>query len=149
MASSMSITADIASTFLSLSSRAGAGAGAAYRTRLSQVQATVLPFLLSPNNKTFQSHSLRVSFSSLSFNSSIIAAKPKRGLRRFTTAAAATTTTTPQSEGSDLSSKIPADHRIPATIITGFLGSGKVYLLLLFYVYFMSHWNNTSRSSKT
>lgn len=132
MASSISVTADIASTFLSLSSRAGAGA--AHRTRLSQVRATVLPFLLSPNNKTFQSHSLRVSFSSLSFNSSIIAAKPKRGLRRFTTAATATTTTTPQSEGSDLSSKIPADHRIPATIITGFLGSGKVYLLLLFYV---------------
>ena len=129
MASSISITADLASTFLSLSSRAGAGA--AHRTRLSQVRATVLPLLLSPNNKTFQSqsHSLRLSFSTLSFNSSIIAAKPKRGLRRFTTAATATTTTTPQSEGSDLSSKIPADNRIPATIITGFLGSGKVYLL--------------------
>lgn len=129
MASSISITADIASTFLSLSSRAGA----AHRTRLSQVRATVLPFLLSPNNKTFQSqshsHSVRFSFSTLSFNSSIIAAKPKRGLRRFTTAATATTTATPQSEGSDLSSKIPADDRIPATIITGFLGSGKVHLL--------------------
>lgn len=40
---------------------------------------------------------------------------------------ASTSTATPsQTEDPDVSSKIPPDNRIPATIITGFLGSGKV-----------------------
>lgn len=32
----------------------------------------------------------------------------------------------PQSDEADVLTKIPPDNRIPATIITGFLGSGKV-----------------------
>ncbi|KAB1218740.1 COBW domain-containing protein 2 [Morella rubra] len=111
-----SITADLATTFLTLTAR--------HRTPLSRVQATVLPFLLSP--ATPQSRSLR--FTTSSFHSRIIAvdfSKPKGCSRRLTVAASASATTTPQSEGSDVSTKIPPDNRVPATIITGFLGSGK------------------------
>ena len=49
------------------------------------------------------------------------------GRRRRLSAVAAQTT---QSEGYDVLTKIPPDDRIPATIITGFLGSGKVTFLL-------------------
>lgn len=112
-----SITADLATTFLTLTAR--------HRTPLSRVQATVLPFLLSP--ATPQPRSFR--FTTSSFHSRIIAvdfSKPKGCSRRLTVAASASATTTPQSEGSDVSTKIPPDNRVPATIITGFLGSGKV-----------------------
>lgn len=46
--------------------------------------------------------------------------------RLFTASAAAT-----ESESADVLTQIPPDNRIPATIITGFLGSGKVTLLPL------------------
>ncbi|KAK6139580.1 hypothetical protein DH2020_026677 [Rehmannia glutinosa] len=44
--------------------------------------------------------------------------------RRFTVSGA--TTSAPETEDSDVLTKIPPDNRIPATIITGFLGSGKL-----------------------
>lgn len=49
-----------------------------------------------------------------------ISTRSRAHARRFAASAAAT------DEGSDLLTKIPPDDRIPATIITGFLGSGKV-----------------------
>lgn len=52
----------------------------------------------------------------------------KRGSRRFTAAATAAST---ERETSDVVTKIPQDNRIPATIITGFLGSGKVVFGLI------------------
>jgi hypothetical protein len=119
-----SITAELATNFLTLTAR--------HRTQLSQLRATVLPFLLPP--KTRQSQSLR--FTTSSFRSRIIAvdyARPRGGSRRFTMAA--TATTAPQSEGSDVSTKIPPDDRIPATIITGFLGSGKVLFNLTLIIW--------------
>lgn len=49
------------------------------------------------------------------------------GIRRFEAAASSTA----QSEDvSDVISKVLPDDRIPATIITGFLGSGKVFVLV-------------------
>ncbi|RRT47687.1 hypothetical protein BHE74_00022881 [Ensete ventricosum] len=48
-----------------------------------------------------------------------ISTRSRAHARRFAASAAAT------DEGSDLLTKIPPDDRIPATIITGFLGSGK------------------------
>ncbi|KAL3528909.1 hypothetical protein ACH5RR_008231 [Cinchona calisaya] len=47
--------------------------------------------------------------------------------KRFT--ASSSTASTPQSEDSDVLTKIPPDDIIPATIITGFLGSEKTTLL--------------------
>ncbi|KAK6147834.1 hypothetical protein DH2020_018746 [Rehmannia glutinosa] len=44
--------------------------------------------------------------------------------RRFTVSGA--TTSAPETDDSDVLTKIPPDNRIPATIITGFLGSGKL-----------------------
>ncbi|GJN22483.1 hypothetical protein PR202_gb10048 [Eleusine coracana subsp. coracana] len=48
-----------------------------------------------------------------------------RARRRFAASAASTT-----EEGADADTMIPPDNRIPATIITGFLGSGKVRALI-------------------
>jgi len=47
-----------------------------------------------------------------------------RAHRRFTASAASTTEA---EECSGVETLIPPDNRIPATIITGFLGSGKVW----------------------
>lgn len=114
-----SVSADLAATVF----------GLAYRRSpnpLSRVQATLLfPHLWRPKN--LHSRALSYSTSSRSRFVAVGFSKPKRSLRSFTVAATATTTS--QSEGSDLTTKIPPDDRIPATIITGFLGSGKVHSL--------------------
>ena len=114
-----SISADLATTIF----------GLAYRrspTQLSRVQATLLfPHLW--RRKKLHSQTLSYSNSSRSRFVAVDFSKPKRSSRSFTVAAA--TTTTSQSEDSDVSTKIPPDDRIPATIITGFLGSGKVHSL--------------------
>jgi len=52
------------------------------------------------------------------------AAPSWRARRRFAASAASTT-----EESSGVDTMIPPDNRIPATIITGFLGSGKVRTL--------------------
>lgn len=100
-----SISADIATTFFSLASR---------RTKtLSRFQTSV-----HFRGKSQQCHSLSLRTSSWR------SATQRRGFRRLSVAA--TATTPQQSEVSDVSTMIPPDNRIPATIITGFLGSGKV-----------------------
>ncbi|KAB2612763.1 COBW domain-containing protein 1-like [Pyrus ussuriensis x Pyrus communis] len=96
-----SISADLATTLIGLTSRRS--------TRL-------------PGPRTFpRSQTLR--YSTSSFRRALLA-KPNRGYRRFT--AAASSATTSQSESSNVLTKIEPDNCIPATIITGFLGSGKV-----------------------
>lgn len=109
------VSLDLATTFLTFASR-------------PRVRTAVLPLLWRP--KAYGSHSLN--FHSFPVPSRRIVAvagvssKPQRDRRRFSAVAAQTT----QSEGSDVLTKIPPDDRIPATIITGFLGSGKVTFLL-------------------
>lgn len=62
-----------------------------------------------------------------SFQSKFIALNLAKPSRRLSVAATATTA----SDQSDVATKIPPDSRIPATIITGFLGSGKVIFLFI------------------
>jgi len=106
--SSLTFTAEVASSFF----------GLAYRNPKPftlSLQTTLLPLLRRTTTRSqFLTHSLSAPF-------------PLRPARRFTVAA--TTVAPPQSEDSDVSTVIPPDNRIPATIITGFLGSGKVSIL--------------------
>lgn len=95
----MTFTAEVACSFF----------GLAYRNRKPftlSLQTTLLPLL-----RRTTTHSRSLTF-------------PLRPSRRFFVTSA--TTAPPQSEDSDVSTVIPPDNRIPATIITGFLGSGKV-----------------------
>ncbi|RXH88465.1 hypothetical protein DVH24_000064 [Malus domestica] len=105
-----SISADLTTTLIGLTSRRS--------TQLPWVGAEAALFPLTWRPRTFP-HSQTLRYSTSSFCRALVA-KPNRGYRRFT--AAASSTTTSQSESSD----IEPDNRIPATIITGFLGSGKV-----------------------
>lgn len=116
-------TAELASSFF----------GAAYRNPkpFTPLQASFLPLLRSSSRsrRTTTTHFQPLYLNSHSF-SRIFFHNPSKHARRFT--AAASTSAPPQTEDSDVSTAIPPDNRIPATIITGFLGSGKVssYLLI-------------------
>lgn len=50
--------------------------------------------------------------------------------RRFSSASSSTLSVVETEDSFDLSTEISPDNRIPVTIITGFLGSGKVRLLV-------------------
>lgn len=107
-----SISADLATAIIGLTSRRSPAP-------LSRVRTTThFPLLWSLRPKT-----ISCSYSTSSFRSTLLA-QPNRGFRRLTVASSAATTS--QSESSDVTTLIPPDNRIPATIITGFLGSGKV-----------------------
>lgn len=119
-----SLSIDIATTFMGLAKR--------QTPPLYGLRTTVFPSLWKTSS------SQRASLMSTSSSRILFAinnpAKQNRFSRRFTVSA--TSTSTPQSEGSDILTKIPPDNRIPATIITGFLGSGKVrFFFLLCSVY--------------
>lgn len=110
-----SISMEIATTFVGLARR--------HPTRLNTIGTAVFP--------GFRKHRIpqgRAYLTCCSTNSRMVSvnwtSKPKPFSCRFTASASATST--PQSEDSDVLTKIPPDDRIPATIITGFLGSGKV-----------------------
>jgi hypothetical protein len=104
MASLSSLSVDIATTFASLTSR-----------HPTTLRSTILPFLLKPQRT----------------HHPVLKTTPPFHRRRFSVSATATTSA-PQTDDSDLTTKIPPDNRIPATIITGFLGSGKVLFLSSF-----------------
>ena len=109
-----SLSIDIATTFITLASKQ---ARPLHNPRISFV-----PLLLRHNHKPFSSNSPSLtlrphSSASLSLSSS-------QRLRRFSAAASSTAA---QETEDDVATKIPPDNRIPATIITGFLGSGKVW----------------------
>lgn len=63
---------------------------------------------------------------SFATTSTVTFSRAKQSSRSFTVSA--TTTPTQQQGDYDVLTKIPPDDRIPATIITGFLGSGKVII---------------------
>ncbi|GMN49963.1 hypothetical protein TIFTF001_019124 [Ficus carica] len=117
-----SISADLATTIFGLTSRTP--------TPLSRVR-TAVHFPL-PWRPTTPHSSQTVTYSTSSFRSTTLIAldfaKLKRSSRRFTVSSTAAPTS--QGETSDVSTKIPPDNRIPATIITGFLGSGKALVVI-------------------
>lgn len=109
------LSTDIATTFMGIAKRRS--------VTLSRVRTTVLPLLWRTKTRHSQTHT----FLSFSTHQTVVLDmfKPIRGSRRYTVAA----TTSSQAETADVLTKIPPDDRIPATIITGFLGSGKVRVL--------------------
>ncbi|KAG6780357.1 hypothetical protein POTOM_013211 [Populus tomentosa] len=90
MASLSSLSVDIATTFASLTSR-----------HPTTLRFTILPFLLKPQRT----------------HHPVLKTTPRFHRRRFSVSATATTSA-PQTDDSDLTTKIPPDNRIPATIIT-------------------------------
>ncbi|XP_052175499.1 uncharacterized protein LOC127790215 isoform X2 [Diospyros lotus] len=85
---------------------------------LCRVRTSPLPFLRRSRPhaaRSFWIVAVQPRFQILSFDFS----KSNRFRHRFAAAATA------QTESSDVLTKIPPDDRVPATIITGFLGSGK------------------------
>lgn len=125
MASYLSIDIAKASTFITLATR---------RTfhPLRKPQFSLHPF---HHNKPYHSTTansisfhLRQQSPSLSLSSKL----PRfcRKLRSFSVAASSTAPAAEESTD-DIVTKIPPDDRIPATIITGFLGSGKVIELVI------------------
>ncbi|KAK6267694.1 hypothetical protein QUC31_011854 [Theobroma cacao] len=115
------LSMDIATTFFNITTRC---CGHHHRTPpLSGIRTTLLPLFFKPTTiKTQPLSSKTTSSLPRMIITSSNCCKAHR--RRFSVSA--TATTTPQSEDSDVSTKIPPDNRIPATIITGFLGSGKL-----------------------
>lgn len=82
--------------------------------------------ITTPRTKTHFQPLNSSSFSRIFRNSSI-----NKLSRRFSVSSS--TSSPPQTDSSDeVSTVIPPDNRIPATIITGFLGSGKVTYLHAF-----------------
>lgn len=85
-----------------------------YRRQQPSLQTKLLPFFYKPN-------STALSFKTPPF---------RKHTRRFSVAATSTAPPASSTSPSDSTTKIPADNRIPATIITGFLGSGKVIVTI-------------------
>lgn len=109
-----SLSIDIATTFMGLAKR--------QTPQFYGLRTAVFPTLWKTSK--CQRFSLSTSSSSRISVAINTSSKPNRFSRGFTVSA--TSTSAPQSEDSDILTKIPQDNRIPATIITGFLGSGKV-----------------------
>lgn len=115
-----SITLDIAaSTFLGF---------AKIRPSPSSISSIHNSLLFYRNRPSIVTQTRKFLTRTTSFTSPIVHLE-QRFSRSFTVSAA--TTSAADTEDSDVLTKIPPDNRIPATIITGFLGSGKVSSLIL------------------
>ncbi|KAL9463067.1 hypothetical protein AB3S75_000968 [Citrus x aurantiifolia] len=104
-----SLATEMATSFLSFTSRP--------QNPFAKIRTTVLLVLFKP-----RARNLSCNTTPSSSHSKFIAFRVPRPYRRFTVSASA-------SEDSDLLTEIPPDNRSPASIITGFLGSGKTILL--------------------
>ncbi|XWS11755.1 hypothetical protein CRYUN_Cryun37aG0027200 [Craigia yunnanensis] len=118
------LSMDIATTFINFTTRCRHH----HRTPpLSGIRTTVLPLFFKPTTIKTQSLSSKTT---PSLPRTIISTSNfSKANRCCRFSVSATATTTLQSEDSDVSTKFPPDSRIPATIITGFLGSGRTTLL--------------------
>lgn len=123
-----SVSMEIASNFMGLA-----------KNRSHPISSAKTTHFFSRNRQNFTVQNRKFLACTISDNSRIVRSskQPKRRLYRRLTAASSAA----QTEDSGVVTKIPPDNRIPATIITGFLGSGKVFGVLWFSQFCVEHLN--------
>ena len=124
-----SVSMEFASNFMGLA-----------KSRSYPISSVKTAHFFSRNRQNFTVQSRKFLACTISDNSRIVRSskQPKRRFCRRLTAASAASSAA-ETEDSGVVTKIPPDNRIPATIITGFLGSGKVFAVFWFSQFCVEH----------